>query len=421
MRFSQHYPIKNFFFIDKVGKKLIIGDNLASHLSPTVIDLCRENNIEFVCLPPNSTDKLQPLDVGVFGPLKANWRRILTSYKEKHPNQVGMPKNDFPFLLATLLKEADPGKHLPAAFDKCSLYPVNPERGMERIPSRDMPVDLQTTRELLDSTLGEKLEALRGIRSDQKPKQRGKKIKIAPGKSYCADPDTDSSEEAASEEEASEEEASEEEASEEEVSEEEASEEEAVDDIQQFVEERRKGGLRALSESEEDQMEVEQLVGGGDTRGGRSPVYPVGSYVVAMYDNEWYVAQVEAEEPENECEGFTLLVYMERKGPNQFMWGTTRDSLKTINRDILLRVDPPIPVSSRLMGLPKNIVKDIEKLLRVKWSIIELHFHIGNLAFLPSGCPILSKQSCPVKAVLSSKSSHITFFFCLSSFSYTIR
>jgi hypothetical protein len=48
------------------GMKALICDNLSSHLSVSIINSCRENNIEFVCLPPNSTDKLQPLDVGVF-------------------------------------------------------------------------------------------------------------------------------------------------------------------------------------------------------------------------------------------------------------------------------------------------------------------------------------------------------------------
>jgi hypothetical protein len=61
---------------------------------PQVIELCREHNIAFVCLPPNSTDKLQPLDVGAFAPLKAAWREILTSYKQSHPNQVSIFKND---------------------------------------------------------------------------------------------------------------------------------------------------------------------------------------------------------------------------------------------------------------------------------------------------------------------------------------
>ncbi len=63
---------------------------MAAHISPTVIDLCREKNIQLVCLPPNSTDKLRPLDVGVFGPLKTAWRKILTDYKTKNPELEGI-------------------------------------------------------------------------------------------------------------------------------------------------------------------------------------------------------------------------------------------------------------------------------------------------------------------------------------------
>jgi hypothetical protein len=59
------------------GKKVLIGDNLSSHLSIDVINTCRDEGIEFVCLPPNSTDKMQPLDVGFFGPLKSAWRKQL--------------------------------------------------------------------------------------------------------------------------------------------------------------------------------------------------------------------------------------------------------------------------------------------------------------------------------------------------------
>jgi len=122
----------------KTGKKLIVGDNLASHISPRVIELCRANDIVFVCLPPNSTDKLQPLDVGMFAPMKAAWRRVLTEYKENHPKQAGVPKTDFPRLLKKLMDTANPGQDLPAAFEKCGLYPINPAKGIERIPRRDM-------------------------------------------------------------------------------------------------------------------------------------------------------------------------------------------------------------------------------------------------------------------------------------------
>jgi hypothetical protein len=56
--------------------------------------------------------------MGVFAPLKAAWRQVLTNYKLKHPNQVGIPKVDFPNLLNTLIETANPGQHLPAAFNR---------------------------------------------------------------------------------------------------------------------------------------------------------------------------------------------------------------------------------------------------------------------------------------------------------------
>jgi hypothetical protein len=56
--------------------------------------------------------------VGVFAPLKAAWRQVLTTYKLKHPNQMGIPKVDFPHLLKTLMETAEPGQDLPAEFNR---------------------------------------------------------------------------------------------------------------------------------------------------------------------------------------------------------------------------------------------------------------------------------------------------------------
>ena len=73
---------------DIPGKKILIGDNLASHLNMEVIDQCSTNGIEFVCFPPNITDKLQPLDVGVFGPFKGYWKNQLKRYKRLDPYKL---------------------------------------------------------------------------------------------------------------------------------------------------------------------------------------------------------------------------------------------------------------------------------------------------------------------------------------------
>lgn len=69
----------------KEGKKVVIGDNLSSHLSSKVLKTCAEKNIAFVLLPPNCIDKCQPLDVSFFGPMKRHWRQIMEEYKLKSP------------------------------------------------------------------------------------------------------------------------------------------------------------------------------------------------------------------------------------------------------------------------------------------------------------------------------------------------
>ena len=55
-------------------KKVLIGENLSSHLTATVIKACKLHNIAFICLSPNATYHLQPLDVAYYGPLKKAWQ-----------------------------------------------------------------------------------------------------------------------------------------------------------------------------------------------------------------------------------------------------------------------------------------------------------------------------------------------------------
>jgi hypothetical protein len=98
-------------------KKLLLGDNLASHISPSVIKACRKHNIQFVYLPANSTDKLQPLDVGVFGPSKSHWTTVLGEYM-KNNKVTGIDKCNFPALLKKVLVQAKSGKNLPVAVKK---------------------------------------------------------------------------------------------------------------------------------------------------------------------------------------------------------------------------------------------------------------------------------------------------------------
>ena len=66
---------------NKTGRKiLLIFDGHGSHITDKMIELAIKNNIELFCLPPHTTHKLQPLDVGVFGPLQKAWVRQCDDY-----------------------------------------------------------------------------------------------------------------------------------------------------------------------------------------------------------------------------------------------------------------------------------------------------------------------------------------------------
>jgi len=55
-------------FKNKPGIKILVGDNLSSHLTNEGIKSCAKHNFEFVFLPASSTHLTQPLVVAFFHP-----------------------------------------------------------------------------------------------------------------------------------------------------------------------------------------------------------------------------------------------------------------------------------------------------------------------------------------------------------------
>ncbi len=104
----------------KEGKKVLLGDNLQTHMSGKVISRCAEENIEFVCLPAHSTDKMQPLDVGFFGQLKGYWKKLLRAYGQQYPGAKNLDKKFFPQKLKELLNCIDS-----AALNFCAVWDLS--------------------------------------------------------------------------------------------------------------------------------------------------------------------------------------------------------------------------------------------------------------------------------------------------------
>lgn len=53
---------------------LLIYDGHGSHVVAEIRKLAIDNNIHLYKLPPHTTHKLQPLDVGIFGPIQRYWQ-----------------------------------------------------------------------------------------------------------------------------------------------------------------------------------------------------------------------------------------------------------------------------------------------------------------------------------------------------------
>jgi len=168
------------------GKKVLIGDNLSSHLSLDVITKCEEHDISFIFLPPNSTHLTQPLDVAFFRPMKIGWRKILEKWKVgPGRKQSTIPKDTFPSLLLKLQTALDPNarQNLLAGFQKCGISPLNRKKILERIPSVAVEDPaLPDANAAANCSLIELLNEMR-YSEPAAPKRRKKMVKVAPGKS----------------------------------------------------------------------------------------------------------------------------------------------------------------------------------------------------------------------------------------------
>lgn len=71
----------------KDNPNLLIYDNHESHLSMPVIEMARESGVTILTLPPHCSHKLQPLDVGVFGPFKNYYSSEADKWLRLHPGK----------------------------------------------------------------------------------------------------------------------------------------------------------------------------------------------------------------------------------------------------------------------------------------------------------------------------------------------
>lgn len=103
---------------------LLLCDNHESHISLQAITYARDNGIIFVSFPPHTSHRLQPLDVGVFGPFKAKLKIAFNNWHMSNPGKTINIYN-IPKLVKLAYFESFTAKNITSAFEKPGIWPFN--------------------------------------------------------------------------------------------------------------------------------------------------------------------------------------------------------------------------------------------------------------------------------------------------------
>jgi hypothetical protein len=113
------------------ARRLLVLDGHESHHSLEFPELCKENNIYTLCMPPHSSHLLQPLDVGCFSPLKRAYSREVESLIRHHINHI--TKLEFLPAFKTAYDRSFTSANICSAFRGAGLVPLQPDTVLSKL------------------------------------------------------------------------------------------------------------------------------------------------------------------------------------------------------------------------------------------------------------------------------------------------
>jgi hypothetical protein len=113
------------------ARRLLVFDGHKSHHSLEFQELCKENNIYTLCMPPHSSHLLQPLDVGCFSPLKRAYSREVESLIRHHINHI--TKLEFLPAFKTAFNRSFTPANICSAFRGAGLVPLQPDAVLSKL------------------------------------------------------------------------------------------------------------------------------------------------------------------------------------------------------------------------------------------------------------------------------------------------
>ncbi|CAI6372200.1 unnamed protein product [Macrosiphum euphorbiae] len=108
----------------KENPALLIMDNHESHISLSSIDLAKSNGVTILTLPPHCSNRLQPLDVSVYGPFKKYYNSAVDAWLQNHPGITLDIYNIAPCINSAFDKSMTM-KNIQAGFKATGIYPFD--------------------------------------------------------------------------------------------------------------------------------------------------------------------------------------------------------------------------------------------------------------------------------------------------------
>lgn len=101
---------------------LLLADGHISHQSLQASKICADNGIVLYCLPPHSSHIMQPLDVGIFKTMKAEWKAAV---KRQNETEI-VTKRTFAKTFKDAYEKTVVKPLAENAFRACGLFPLDP-------------------------------------------------------------------------------------------------------------------------------------------------------------------------------------------------------------------------------------------------------------------------------------------------------
>lgn len=146
----------------KENPVLLLCDNHESHISIDAVNFCREHGIIYLSFPPHTSHKMQPLDVGVFGPFKG---KLKVAFNDWHVMNVTKTITIYQIaeLSKTAFLDSFTPKNITSGFSKPGIWPFNklafadedfaPTEMFSLSPGEKEAINLQSSQESCQTNL----------------------------------------------------------------------------------------------------------------------------------------------------------------------------------------------------------------------------------------------------------------------------